>query len=389
MALVNRFPCVGDLLAALIRVPSVNPDGDPGTGAENCGEGAIARFVGELLEELGAAVHYEEVEPGRPNVVGTFPADRTGKPKIVLGPHLDTVGVGGMTVDPFGGERRDGRLYGRGACDTKGTMAAMLWALAELGAGRIAALDTEVTFAGFMGEETGQPGARDFARRHAGEFAFALVGEPTACDVVHKHKGTLWLDIEVRGRAAHGSTPERGDSAIAKMASLVTALEGEFRAALAGGDHFDTLLGHPTINVGTVRGGTRTNIVPERCVASCDLRVTPGLGCDGALELLGAFVAAHGGGAGAPVEVRPTLRCEPLHTPVDDPFVQRLLALPCGPRAVGAPWFCDAAVLADEGGIPAVAAGPGDIAQAHTADEWIDEAELERGARFYRDFLTG
>ncbi len=375
---------VGDLLVELIRIPSVNPDGHPGTAPENCGEGKVAQFVGDHLAGLGAEVRYEEVAPGRPNVIGAFPGG-AGKPAVLLAPHLDTVGVDGMTVDPFGGERRDGRIYGRGACDTKGTMAAMLWALAELGADRIAELDIGVTFVGFMGEETGQPGSRHFARRHRGRYDFALVGEPTGCDIVHKHKGTLWLEISAAGKAAHGSTPERGESAIAKMAELVLALEGELRAALASGRYLDETLGSPTVNVGTIRGGTRTNIVPERCSVGVDLRVTPALGADGALALLGEILDGRGLEG---FEIGTSLRCAPLDTDRDNPFVQRLTALPGAPAPIGAPWFCDAAVLASEGGIPGVAAGPGDIAQAHTADEWIDEAELERGATFYRDFLT-
>ncbi len=164
MKMSTAISSVGDLLAALVRIPSVNPEGDPGTAAENCGEQRVAEFVGNYLQELGAAVRYEEVEPGRPNVIAAFPGG-DGKPAVLLGPHLDTVGVGGMSIAPFGGERRDGRIYGRGACDTKGTMAAMLWALRGLGTERIAALDIGVTFVGFMGEETGQPGSRHFAKK--------------------------------------------------------------------------------------------------------------------------------------------------------------------------------------------------------------------------------
>lgn len=376
---------VEELLAALIAIPSVNPDGDPGTGAENCGEENIAQYVGEFLTGLGAKVHFDEVEPDRPNVIGHFPGS-DGKPGIILGPHLDTVSVGGMTVDPFGAEIRDGKMYGRGACDTKGTMAAMLWALHELGPEKIADLDLAVTFAGFMGEETGQPGSRDFARRYAGQYAFALVGEPTGCDIVHKHKGTLWSDIDLQGVAVHGSTPELGVSAVANAAQLILALEGEFRARLANGDFTDEVLGEPSINIGIVRGGSRSNIVPAHCRLSVDMRVTPTLGVEGGEALLADFITAT---EIPEITIKRTLNCDPLDTPANDPFVQRLLAQPGSPQPVGAPWFCDAAILSSDGGIPAVAAGPGDIAQAHTADEWIDLNELQRGVGFYKDFLLG
>ena len=385
MKLQGKYASVGDLLSALIRIPSVNPEDDPGTTSDNTGEEKIARAVGRILQEIGARVKIDEVEAGRPNVVGTF-SGGAGKPAVLLAPHLDTVGVGAMSIDPFGGERRQGKIYGRGACDTKGTMAAMLWALKELGPERISELDIGVTFVGFMGEETGQPGSRHFAAKHAGEYDFALVGEPTRCDIVHKHKGTQWLEISTAGKTAHGSTPERGENAIAKMAALVNLLEKKFRPELSNGTYLDETLGHPTINIGRIHGGTRTNIVPGHCSICVDLRVTPALAPEKALELVRAFLKENAVGEST---VKAGLSCNPLDTPQENEFVRRLVALPCCPELTGAPWFCDAAVLAGEGDIPSVAAGPGDIAQAHTADEWIEEAELERGVAFYRQFLEG
>jgi succinyl-diaminopimelate desuccinylase len=373
---------VAELLRRLIALPSVNPDGDPGT--DRTGEGECAEYVGALLAEIGADVHYDEILPGRPNVIGRFPATTPGKPRVLLAPHTDTVGVGSMTVDPFGGEIRDGKIFGRGACDTKGTMAAMLWALRELGAERLATLDIEVSFVGLMGEESGQPGSRDFATRYRGHYAFALVGEPTGCQIVNKHKGTLWVILSTRGKAVHGSTPELGVNAIAKMARVITALDTTFRERLAAPEFADPILGSPTINPGICRGGTRSNIVPEHCTLSLDLRVTPALATRGALAFLTEFLEEIGFDG----EIRPTLQCHPLDVSADHPFVRRLRALPQAPVCVGAPWFCDAAVLA-EGAIPSVAAGPGSITQAHTADEWIAIEALEEGVAFYRDFLTG
>ena len=385
MIRADQYCSAGDLLTGLIRIPSVNPEGDPGTGYENTGEEKIARAVGSFLEDLGAKVRFDEVEPGRPNVVATFPGG-ADKPAVLLGPHLDTVGVGAMSIDRFGGVREGGRIYGRGACDTKGTMAAMLWALKELGPKGIGNLDIGVSFAGFMGEETGQPGSRHFARKHNGKYAFALVGEPTRCQVVHKHKGTLWLELMATGKTAHGSTPERGENAIVQMAGMVTLLEEQFSRQLCAEPFHDSTLGRPTMNIGRIHGGTRTNIVPGACSISVDLRVTPALDPGKALTMVRDFVEQHGDGR---VSVKAGLSCQPLDTPSENQYVQRLLALPCSPGLAGAPWFCDAAVLAGEGGIPAVAAGPGDIAQAHTEDEWIEEEELERGVVFYREFLEG
>lgn len=366
----------------LVAIPSVNPDGDPG-GADVTGEKNCAEYLGAALERLGAAVTYEEVLPGRPNVIGRFPSrGKTGKPRILLGPHTDTVSVAGMTVPPFGATVRDGRIYGRGACDTKGTMAAMLAALEEIGADRVPDLGAEIVFAGFMGEETGQWGSKHFASHHADEVDFALIGEPTECAAVHTHKGSFWCALITRGKAAHGSRPELGENAILKMTALIDALYEEFVPKLRD-DAFDhPVLGKSTLNLGMIRGGVRTNIVPERCSARLDIRFTPAVHRRGVVEMLAEFLRSRGLDPEEALEIDSV--CAPLDTPADHPLVRKLAD--AGEGLAGAPWFCDAAWLA-EAGVPAVAAGPGSIAQAHTADEWISIAELEKGVAFYRRFL--
>ena len=369
------------LVQELVRIPSVNPDGDPGT--ELVGEQKIAEFVAEFLREIGASVRLEEVLPGRPNVIGTFHSESTEGPTILLAPHLDTVGVGGMVVDPFGAEIRDGKLYGRGACDTKGTMAAMLWALRELGPEKIARLGATITFAAFCGEETGQPGSRHFAEHYGDGYDFAVIGEPTECDIVHKHKGTLWATLTSRGIAAHGSKPELGDNAILKLLPILQALDTEFRERLRAEEFADPVLGSPTINIGQINGGTRSNIVPELCTATIDMRTTPAFAKASPGDLLREFVTELGDGE---IDLEITLETSTLDTPADNPFVKKLGVLPSSPKCVGASWFCDAAVLADAG-IAGVAAGPGSIDQAHTKDEWISLEALRDGVDFYREFL--
>lgn len=370
------------LCRALIAIPSVNPDGDPGT--PHTGEKACAEYVGGLLAKLGATVSYDEVLPGRPNVIGRFPTrpfpDGKPKPRLLLAPHTDTVSVAGMNIDPFAGDIRDGRLYGRGACDTKGTMAAMLAALTEIGP-RIPDLGMDITFAGFMGEETGQWGSRHFAA-HYPNYDFALIGEPTECAVVHTHKGSYWCSLTTTGRAAHGARPELGENAILKMQPIISALYQDFLPLLTAPAFRHPVLGDSTLNLGTIRGGTRTNIVPDTCSIQLDIRITPAVHQHGIARLLSDFLTANN----LPATIAPEkdALCAPLDTPADHPLVQRLAA--CGHGLAGAPWFCDAAWLAAVG-IPAVAAGPGSIAQAHTANEWVSLAELDRGVHFYRDFL--
>ncbi|MFV1995262.1 MAG: M20 family metallopeptidase, partial [Verrucomicrobiales bacterium] len=328
---------------------------------------------------IGAVVDYDEVLPGRPNVIGRFPGGADGKPRVLLGPHTDTVTVANMTIPPFGAEIRDGRLYGRGASDTKGSMAAMLWALREVG-GRIPELGVEISFVGFMSEETGQHGSRDFARRYGNDYDFAIIGEPTGLDIVHVHKGCTWATIATRGRAAHGATPEDGENAIAPMARLVEKLDTRFREELAEFD--DPLLGPSTLNIGMISGGVRLNIVPDYCELGIDIRSTPALDSGGgSLELLRAFLSREAPEAELLTRTQgaPSLDTDPGH-----PLVERLVEL--GAQPIGAPWFCDAAILA-EAGIPAVALGPGSIAQAHTHDEWIALKDLEAGVDFFVRFL--
>ncbi len=365
---------VVELLQALVQIPSVNPTGDPGT--TEVGEGRCAAFVAEALAHSGAAAETREVLPGRPNALGRFPSDRPGKPKLFLCPHLDTVSVRGMTVDPFAAERRDGRVYGRGACDTKGTAAAMLWALWELRE-ELPRLQHEIWFAGLMGEEAGNEGAMALATDHP-DAAFALVGEPTGCDLVYKTKGVTWLRLTTRGRAAHNATPERGENAVYKMADLLRAIRDEiapeFRALA------DPVLGAPTMSVGTIQGGSKINIVPEVCTVDVDLRTVPAQAKPGFIDSVFARLRQ----ACPDLEIEHLRSNRPLDTAPEHPCVQALQA--AGGRLVGAPWFCDGSLLA-AGGIPAVAAGPGDIAQAHTADEWLAEDDLRAGVEFYQRFL--
>lgn len=373
---------VVELTQALVRIPSVNPDGDPGT--DGIGEEQCALYVAEFLRAAGASVTLQEVEPGRPNVIGHFPtnpsADGTPKPRILFAPHTDTVSVGGMTIEPFGGELRDGKIWGRGASDTKGPMASMLWALDEM-RHEIPSLPVEIHFVGFMSEESAQLCSQHFAKNH-GRYDLAIIGEPTSLKTVFRHKGCLWADVHTTGVAVHGATPHLGVNAIVKMAKLVTALDTDFRKSLAETSGEDEWLGVSTINLGMIQGGTRSNIVADSCKLRMDIRTTPGLQkAGGALSLLTDFVQHIDATACI------TVASEAFHLDTDPSnyFVQKLIT--AGAGLTGAPWFCDAAFLA-AAGTPAIAIGPGSIAQAHTKDEFIAVSDLEAGVVFFKQFLS-
>ncbi len=365
---------VVELAQSLVRIPSVNPDGDPGT--DRIGEQACAEFVGDFLRSLGAEVDLREVHPGRPNVVGRFPS-AGGKPKLLLAPHTDTVSVAGMNIDPFGGEVRDGRLWGRGASDTKGPMAAMLWALHEC-RDMLPSLTHEVWFAGLMGEEAGQDGAKALASQV--DFDFVVVGEPTDLEIVFKHKVDVTARITATGKSAHSSCPERGENAIVKLAGGLLSLQKKLT------DYFSTIedpvLGHPTFSIGTIRGGAKFNIVPDRAEAVVDLRLLPSQWKS--RQAADVFAVMRSACLG--LDVSMIAGSGALDTDPSDPMIAKLAA--AGGKPVGAAWFCDAAIFSARG-IPAVAVGPGSITQAHTADEFIEVSALSEGVGFFKRFLHG
>lgn len=359
---------VTSLLGELIRIPSVNPEGDPGVSEP--GEAGIAVRLQSLLRGLGAEVSLREVLPGRPNVVARFASDRPGKPRLLLAPHTDTVSVVGMTIDPFSGEVRDGKVWGRGASDTKGSMVSMITALSRC-TDILPALSHEVWFAGLMGEESGQYGAKSLASEE--HFDFVIAGEPTDLKTVHAHKGSLWVTLIAEGRAVHASTPELGENAIYKLASAIEAIRSRVIPVLSETEH--PLLGRSTLSVGTIRAGSKTNIVPDHGEATIDIRVIPG---EDPEHILGLIANA------APQVMLHHQGSAPLNTDPSHPLILKLSSL--GAVPTGAPWFCDAAVFAARG-IASVALGPGSIAQAHTSDEWIAVSDLEAGADFFEKFL--
>ena len=356
------------LLGELIRIPSVNPEGDPGVAEP--GEARLAEFLQSYLSDLGADALLNQVLPGRPNIVARFPSDRPGKPRLLLAPHTDTVSVAGMTIDPFSGEERDGKIWGRGASDTKGPMAAMLIALAHCW-DVIPTLSHEIWFAGLMGEESGQHGAKALAA--AERFDFVIAGEPTDLKTVHAHKGSLWVTLRSHGKAVHASAPERGENAIYAMTSAIERIRTEVIPQLDQLTH--PLLGRTTLSVGTIRGGSKTNIVPDHCEAVIDIRLVPEVEPEPVVELIKKA---------APDLELTYQSSRPLFTEPSHALIQKLSSQ--GATPVGAPWFCDAAVFSAQG-MPAVALGPGSIAQAHTADEWIAVSDLEAGAEFFEHFL--
>jgi acetylornithine deacetylase len=368
------------LLSELIALPSVNPAFLP-AGDARAGEQRVSDFLAVTAARAGLDIEFEKVLPGRVNFFARITPKNKVSRRILLAPHLDTVPP--ASEKQFVPERRNGRMFGLGACDTKGSAASMISALCTMAKSGTRPAETEVIFVGLVDEESGQAGSRTLAKSKL-KADLAIVGEPTSLQVVTAHKGNIWFQLETLGRSAHGSRPELGHNAIKDMARIVDVIETDYAAMLRKRTRHP-LLGHATVNVGTIRGGTQPNIVPNSCAITIDRRTLPGETEVGVTRELKNFLksrklhATFSTGRQAP--------CRPMETDADLPVVRQFLRSVGQRKLLGVNYFCDAAVLA-EGGIPSVVFGPGDIAYAHTPDEWIPLDSLERAQKMLVRFLS-
>jgi acetylornithine deacetylase len=365
----------GDAVAltrALVRVDSRNPTLVAGAA----GEAAIAQLLADVLDAWGFRVELQEAAPGRPNVVARIGANRGGR-SLMFNGHLDVVGVDGMIHPPFEADVRDGRLFGRGASDMKAGVAAMCAAAARAAAdGQLAG---EVIVAAVVDEEFESLGARSLVARGVRADA-AVVTEPTRLAIMPAHKGFVWLDVTLHGRAAHGSRWDIGIDAIRHAGLLLAELDRIDTEVLPTRDH--PLLGRPSVHASLIEGGAGMSTYPERCLVRLERRTIPGEGV--------ADVIAEVEAACARVRARrPTFAAElavgvcqsPSDVETRAPIVRALDgALRAGGEGVrieGMSAWTDAAIL-NAAGIPAICFGPGDIALAHASEEYVIIDEIER-----------
>ena len=391
-----------DIAQALVRIPSVNPDYDPASA----GEGAVTTWIENWGRTNGFAVWRQPVLPGRENVLIQF-RNGADHPHFMLNGHTDTVGVGGMAIAPFGGEVRDGRLWGRGASDMKGPLACMLAAALRLkntpstwrGTLTVACMaDEEFRFRGvtaMLEQLAAEPVPAICNRRPDATNApdgdcksparlpdFAVVGEPTRLRVVRGCKGCLRFAIHAVGRAAHSSKPHEGRSAVVAMAHAILALENHFTTRLAQitAPGFGTSTG----SIGLISGGTGVNIVPERCTIQVDIRLLPGQDAHATQEEIHALLRERCRQV-ADVEWQfpeASVVDPSFEFPADHPLVKTACAVLKQPTPDVVFFGCDASKIAARG-VPVIVLGPGDIAQAHTVDEFIALADLEAGTEAY------
>ena len=365
------------LLRDLIALPSVNnaflPPGDP-----HAGEELVADYLKNRARKAGLEIETQVTNSGRDNLIVRLKPLGQATHRIILAPHMDT--VGGDLDKIFRPTKKGERLHGRGACDTKGSVAVMFHAMEHL-AKRHRPANTEIVFIGFVDEECNQTGSRAFSKLKL-KANLALVGEPTRCRVVTAHKGDLWLRLSTRGKAAHGARPELGRNAVHTMAKCIDTIETEYAQNLGKRRH--PVLGHPTINTGIVRGGSQPNIVPDVCEADLDRRTLPGESFTTISREIGEVLKKRGLKARL-MNVK-GYTCPAMETDPTLPMVQQLMRTVRQTKPLGVDYYCDAANIATTG-VPAIVWGPGDIAQAHTADEWISIRQLERGMDVLTRFL--
>ncbi|GFG52050.1 acetylornithine deacetylase [Mycolicibacterium agri] len=363
-----------ELARSLVRAHGQNPPGE---------EATTVAVLASAAAELGLDINEMPVQQGRDNLRITL---RGGDgPGLLLLGHTDVVPVGeGWTRDPFGGVVEDGRLYGRGASDMKGGLAACLSAMAAL---RGAGLRGAVELAALIDEEENGLGIRAYVGSATGQWLGCITAEPTDLAPIIGARGAAYLRVDVHGTACHAGNPDDGANAIYGAAAVVSEIE-RMHAELANRPH--PLLGPATWSVGQIQGGSGGSVVPAECTVVADRRLLPDeAGADVLDSLRGRIQALRLAERGLSVEVSMPMEMPPFETPLESPLTRTVaaaLADAGGPTVTPGGWTaaCDGGFVAREFGVPVVVLGPGSVAeQAHRPDESVAIDELIIAARTY------
>jgi acetylornithine deacetylase len=372
-----------ELVAVDSRNPALSPDAS--------GEGACASLLHGILHDWGFRTELHDAAPGRPNVIARL--GKAGGRSLILNGHLDTVGVERMAHAPWDAELRDGRIYGRGSADMKGGIAAMCAAAWRAFHQTPSGLDGEVIIAAVVDEEYRSIGTQAFLDSGVKADA-AIVTEPTRLSICTAHKGFAWADLEVRGFAAHGSRYDVGIDAIALAALVIADLEQYQQRVLTTKSH--PLLGRPSLHASLIHGGTGLSTYPDRCTVQYERRTIPGESPrDFLLEIDAAVQRVRAVRPELQATVIPGLSQQPNEVPESHRVVQLLSRAVKGAGHTapieGLSCWTDAALFT-AAGIPAVCFGPGDIAVAHAAEEFVPVREIELAtdalATVVRDWFT-
>ena len=357
------------LTSKLVAIDSVNPS----LVAGGAGETEIARFVADWFERAGLDVEVLEPTPGRPSVVAVARGSGGGR-SLLLNAHLDTVGTAGMEA-PFSGRVEGGRLYGRGALDMKGSLAAIMLAGREaVGLG----LRGDVLVAAVADEEAGSVGTEAVLARYRADAA--IVAEPTWLELAVAHRGFVGFEVTVAGRAAHGSRPERGVDAIVRMGRVLVGLQELDRRLQSAPAH--PLLGTGSAHASVIEGGQELSSYPERCILLAERRTLPGeTVADVERELAEILAEAGRDDSDFRADLRVPFARDAYEIALDDPFVELVRRHAGEPNIVGMPFWADSGLIA-AAGIPTVLFGPGGEG-LHETEEWVELADLERCLALY------
>ncbi|HEY8486402.1 MAG TPA: M20 family metallopeptidase [Limnochordales bacterium] len=366
-----------EMARELVRIDTSNPPGN---------EADAARWVQERMRALGfQEVQWVEPAPGRASVMGIFGRPGTGKTLLWNG-HLDVVPPGEVSAwryPPFGGVVDGGRLWGRGAADMKGGLAAILEAAAALRRSGLSLEGSLVVQAAADEEVLGDLGTRHLVERGLARADAAICGEPTHLRPLVAARGLVWMQLTAHGRSCHASTPHLGVNAVVKMSRVVQALAG---LELPG---LHPLLGPPTLCVSTIAGGHKTNVVPDRCTITVDRRLIPGETPEQAVSQVRELLAVLSReDSELKVELQVIQTAEPSEIDAGEPIVRsalrarQLLGL-AHEAPGGMPGTTDARWLIGRAGIPTLILGPGELEQAHTVNESVSLQELEQAALLY------
>ncbi|MGH2449293.1 MAG: M20 family metallopeptidase [Chloroflexota bacterium] len=365
-----------DLTRDLVQIRSINPPGD---------ELPVAERLAGAMRAFGLTIELDLLAPNRANLIGRLPGSGAGH--LVFTGHLDVVPPGEQpwNHEPFGADLLDGRLYGRGGADMKGGVAAMAVALGILKQQGFKP-SADVILAATAGEEAGMLGASAMVeRRSLDGAAYLVVGEPTDLDVFIAEKGVLWVTVRALGRTAHGSMPELGSNAIQAISGLVEQLEPypfDFRESAS--------LGKPTLSPNVIRGGNKTNVVPDVCEISLDLRTVPGQDHQAILSEIRRLAGEAAEKFGARIEIEIENDKAPLETDPEERLVGDTVSSVeqvCGrkPHVGGVSYGTDAACLGPGFNIPMVICGPGSQAMAHQPDEYVETLQIIQATEIYAD----
>jgi succinyl-diaminopimelate desuccinylase len=379
---------------ALVRIPSVY---DPARGLS---EAPAAELVEAQMRTFGWDPRVELVDAGRPNVIATIDGDRPGRTLLFEG-HTDVVTEGdaaAWSVDPFGAELRDGRIYGRGSADMKSGVAAMLFAADAVA--RSGPFPGRIVVAALVDEEGMMSGVRDFvARGHAADVDGGICCEPEGGEICHAAKGALRLRIDLQGKMAHGAMPFEGRNPNRAAAAVIAALS-ELEQSLQQRHGTHEHLGQPWVTPTVLRAGepVQMNVMPEQASVWVDVRTIPTIEHK---QLLGD-VTALAEGAGAPfgvtasitvIDDRPAVEVAPESPLVRAVWDAHAAVATSAPRLGGVPGTTDGTMLSALAGVPTVVYGPGGKWIAHQADEYVDVSDIVEHANVYveaaRRYLDG